>query len=727
MFLIGMRGAGKSYLGGLAAQVLERQFLDADEYFVEQVGVEIMAFVSQNGWPAFREKETELLQRLIETKPKGYIISLGGGIVETPTARQILKDYMQTAGPVIHIVREINEIRQYFGEIGENTSTRPSLGEPAAAVFQRRQPWFYECSTYDYVNYTGVPVAESQSRPGSGSKAEALRFFRFIAGVDSNRPNLEVPNRTSFLSLTVPDVTPLLNVLDHLLVGVDAIELRVDLLSPSGTAPDHPQVPPTAFVAHQLAALRHHTSLPIVYSVRTAGQGGSFPDQAVDEYFELVHLGIRAGCEFVDLEIDMPEQAVDDLITTKGCSHIIASWHDWSGKIKWNQHVMEEKFDKAARIGDVIKLVGTAVNEDDNTLLAMFRMQARKRSEKPFLAINMGAQGQLTRILNPVLTPITHPLLPSAAAPGQMSYAAVQQALHLLGHIPARQYYLFGHPISASLSPLIHNTGFKLMGLPHKYSLHETEEINTSVTKLLSDPNFGGASVTIPHKIAIMPYLTEVSADARTIGAVNTITVKKGADGSRILYGDNSDWRAIHLMVQRKLPPRVTLSDATGLVIGAGGTCRAAVYAIHKLGIQRIFLYNRTLENAKKVKDSFPKDFNIECVADLDKLPGPPPSVIISTVPGASLTLDASAEGLHLKPSLLSAGAGGVVVDMAYRPNVTALIQLAKNHEEALWNQVTGIEVLCEQAFVQFEGWTNRRAPANLMRAAAFAEYHKAS
>jgi pentafunctional AROM polypeptide len=96
-------------------------------------------------------------------------------------------------------------------------------------------------------------------------------------------------------------------------------------------------------------------------------------------------------------------------------------------------------------------------------------------------------------------------------------------------------------------------------------------------------------------------------------------------------------------------------------------------------------------------------------------------------VPGASLTLDASAEGLHLKPSLLSAGAGGVVVDMAYRPNVTALIQLAKNHEEALWNQVTGIEVLCEQAFVQFEGWTNRRAPANLMRAAAFAEYHKAS
>jgi hypothetical protein len=47
-------------------------------------------------------------------------------------------------------------------------------------------------------------------------------------------------------------------------------------------------------------------------------------------------------------------------------------------------------------------------------------------------------------VLNPVLTPITHPLLPSAAAPGQMSYAAVQQALHLLGQIPARQYYLFG-------------------------------------------------------------------------------------------------------------------------------------------------------------------------------------------------------------------------------------------------------------------------------------------
>jgi pentafunctional AROM polypeptide len=583
-------------------------------------------------------------------------------------------------------------------------------------VYQRRRPWYYECSSHDYLNYKGALVGNEAAGPGDGSRAEASRFFRLLAGLSNNSPELDVSHRTSFLALTLPDITPALSVLDDITVGVDAVELRVDLLSTTGSAPNHPTIPPMDFVALQLAALRHHVVLPVIFSVRTASQGGFFPDEAVDEYFEFVRLAIRAGCEFIDIEVGMPKDRVEEITKHKGPSQIIASWHDWSGAAKWNETTMAQKYQQCHAIGDIVKLVGTATEPEDNTLLSVFASQARKTSDKPLLAINMGQQGQMSRVLNPILTPVTHPALPSPSAPGQTTFAQIQQALHLLGRLPAKNYHLFGTPISASLSPTIHNTGFQALGLPHKYSLHETEEVDLSISRILADPHFGGASITIPHKLSIMPHLTTVSDDARAIGAVNTITVKHTEEGSRILYGDNSDWKAIKTMAFKQLPTNVRLTETTtGLVIGAGGTCRAAVYAIHKLGIKTIYLFNRTRENAEKVAKFFPKDFNIICVTSLDDLPAAKPTVIVSTVPGGSMTLEPSASGILLKPTLLNED-GGVAIEMAYRPKVSALIELAQHTES--WNHVFGVDILLEQAFVQFEGWTKRHAPRNVQIAA---------
>ena len=715
IFIIGMRGAGKTYLSTLAGSLLNRPVIDADDWFTEDVGIPISQYVAENGWPAFREKEREHLAQFIKDKPDGYVISLGGGVVETPACRDLLKAYLADCGVVVHVFREIDEIKRYLGAIGD-TTLRPSYGESPLDVYNRRRPWYYECSSHDYLNYRGALVGNEETGPGDNSRAEAARFFNLLAGVDSNLPDLNADHRTSFLALTLPDLTPALNLLDEITVGVDAVELRVDLLSTGGSAPSHPAVPPIDFVALQLAALRHHVTLPVIFSVRTEGQGGFFPDDAIDEYFDFLRLAVRAGCEFIDIEVGMPQDRVDEIVKHKGPSQIIASWHDWSGAAKWNETTMAQKYQQCSIIGDVVKLVGTATEPEDNTLLAVFAAQARKTSDKPLIAINMGQQGQMSRVLNPILTPVTHPALPTPSAPGQTSFAKVQQALHLLGRLPSKNYHLFGTPIAASLSPTIHNTGFEALGLPHKYTLHETEEVDLSISRILADPHFGGASVTIPHKLAIMPHLTTVSDHARAIGAVNTITVKHTEEGSRILYGDNSDWKAIKTLAFKQLPPHVRLTEnTTGLVIGAGGTCRAAVYAIHQLGVQTIYLYNRTRENAEKVAKFFPKDFNIVCVTSLDELPAAKPSVIVSTVPGGSMTLDEKASGILLKPTLLNE-AGGVAIEMAYRPKVSALIELAQATEN--WAHVFGVDILLEQAFVQFEGWTKRKAPRNLQIAA---------
>src|SRR5690606_28214839 len=128
--------------------------------------------------------------------------------------------------------------------------------------------------------------------------------------------------------------------------------------------------------------------------------------------------------------------------------------------------------------------------------------------------------GQLSRVLNTFLTPVTHPVLPVKAAPGQLSIPEIHQALHLLGLLPKKKFYLFGTPIQHSKSPAIHSQLYLQHGLPYEYHLHESDEIPVDIVR---SEDFGGASVTIPHKIAIMKYLDSVSPAAKQIGAVNTV------------------------------------------------------------------------------------------------------------------------------------------------------------------------------------------------------------
>ena len=110
-----MRGSGKTFIGELAANVLNWPFVDADIAFEQKYPIGVREYVHQHGWPAFRAAETEILQDLLAQHGEGHIISLGGGIVETPSAREVLKAYAQKA-PVVHIVRDAEEVVTYLEE-----------------------------------------------------------------------------------------------------------------------------------------------------------------------------------------------------------------------------------------------------------------------------------------------------------------------------------------------------------------------------------------------------------------------------------------------------------------------------------------------------------------------------------------------------------------------------------------------------------------------------------
>lgn len=711
VILIGMRGSGKTHVGNIASAALSRQFIDADTYFEAKHNIGLREFVSVNGWPAFRAAETELLKEIIQKAGTGHVISMGGGIVETPQARDVLKDYAKT-GPVVHVLRDIEEIVNYLGD----ETARPAYGEPITEVFKRREPWFIECANYDFVNH--ITVGD-----GEATNSEISRFFKHITGQPNLAENVAAGKRSYFVALTYPDVIPALRHMSDLTTGVDAVELRVDLLRAHNALG---AIPSQAYVTAQVAALRRATSLPIIFTVRTISQGGAFPDNSEKDAFELLALALRLGVEYIDVEISASERLITELAARKGFSQIIASWHDWSGKMKWNEDVVRSKYTLASRFGDIVKIVGKADTLQDNFVLHDFVAKANlQRGAKPIIAINMGVEGQMSRILNATLSPVTHPLLPSKAAPGQLSFAQIQKALNLLGQLPAKRYFLFGNPITHSMSPTLHNTGFEVLGLPHTYELLETASVGEEVKATLAAPDFGGASVTIPFKLDVIPLLDKLSPAAEAIGAVNTI-IPVIEEGNRILYGDNTDWIGIRESIRSRAPSIGALAAA--LVIGAGGTARAAIYALQSLGAQRIYLFNRTASKAQALVDAFP-DAPVKLIETLDVWPaeGPAPTVIVSTVPASATTTDGtSPEAVLLPLALFDATVNGVVVDMAYKPAETPLLTLAKSAAPK-WARVMGVEVLLEQGYVQFETWTGRRCPKHIVSKSVLEKYFAAA
>ncbi|KAL8925346.1 MAG: hypothetical protein Q9172_002277 [Xanthocarpia lactea] len=725
--IIGMRGAGKTTTGGLAASLLGWQFLDLDTHLEEITGQSIPAMIETSGWDGFRKQELAMLKKALHEKSTKHILACGGGVVEMPEARQILISFHQAGGLVILVQRDIEDIMSFL----QIDKTRPAYVENMRDVWLRRKPWYMECSNYQYYS------AKSNSEGTAESLKGLERFLNNVTGHGHTLDVIKAKEQSYFVSLTVPDVAAAAPILEEVVVGSEAVELRVDLLEDPQRKGKGPSVD---FVASQLAVLRCSTSLPIIFTVRTQSQGGKMPDNAHEDIQSLLQLAIRMGIEFLDLEIHLPEDILRSISESKRNSKIVASHHDPKGALSWSNGSWVPHYNKALLYGDIIKLVGLAKSQSSNFTLIQFRSWAVSAHPTiPVIAINMGIEGQLSRILNPFLTPVSHPALPFKAAPGQLSASEIRTALSLHGVIKPSNFYLFGKPIMQSKSPAMHNFLFRKTGLPHQYHLHETDDPTTLET-LIRHPDFGGASVTIPLKLPIMSLLDEVSPAAQTIGAVNTIVVDRSHTsstyaGNPYLVGYNTDYTGMRLILSNAGATIISPSSInkatekrSALVIGSGGTARAAIYTLHEMGYSPIFLLGRSRENIQLVKASFPEDYNISLITstqdavDAKEEKAPPIAVAIGTIP-ADKPVDTNVSTLLdiLLPEGAKSGGGGkrILLEMAYKPAVTPLMSRA---EKSGWSTVQGLEVLAGQGVGQFELWTGIRPLLRDARAVVFGE-----
>ncbi|KAI9734964.1 MAG: hypothetical protein M1834_002046 [Cirrosporium novae-zelandiae] len=418
-------------------------------------------------------------------------------------------------------------------------------------------------------------------------RRDLARFLGFVLGQTSHHEDLIRKERTSFISTTFPDVRTALSDLDILSVGADAVEIRVDLLKEPHRDGTYSSMPSLQYVGEQVMLLRQRTELPIIYTTRCTRENGLFPMEDPTIFYEYLRRAIKWGVEYIDVELWLPEDIRRRLSEEKAHTKIISAFHDFTGEWKWPSAESLKYFKEGAKYGDIVKMIAMISTMDENYQLEYFRSTIKNQfpNGPPLAAVNMGQVGQLSRALNTVFTPITHPLLPIIAAPGQLSAAEINGALHIMGQLQKREIYAIGPPHSMPHS-LFFEKCFNELGLPHHFS-----SVNRGpkgcVENFLLHPNFGGAYLfpPLPTSSLSIPALSD---SARAIGLIDTITVSDNPVQPSFM-GDNASWKGIRATLTRDFVPSAYRARP-GLILSSSEPDAAAViYALRSLHVSPIY------------------------------------------------------------------------------------------------------------------------------------------
>lgn len=263
---------------------------------------------------------------------------------------------------------------------------------------------------------------------------------------------------------------------------------------------------------------------------------------------------------------------------------------------------------------------------------------------------------------------------------------------------------ILGWPVGHSLSPLMHNAAFAALTLDYIYvplPVHP-DHLKQAVEGLKSI-GFVGANVTIPHKVAIMPYLDKLDQSAQLAGAVNTIVVKQGK-----CIGYNTDAQGFILSLTGK---NVTIKDKTAVIMGAGGAARAVVCGLLEQGIKKIIIGTRSAAKAEEFIKNFPAQSNLQGCnwgEQIFKAAITQCDILINCTP---IGMEAN-DQISLPIDWKDVPKNAVICDLIYNPPLTQFLADAQNRGHLIIN---GAGMLIEQGALAFELWTGENAPRHIM------------
>ena len=265
---------------------------------------------------------------------------------------------------------------------------------------------------------------------------------------------------------------------------------------------------------------------------------------------------------------------------------------------------------------------------------------------------------------------------------------------------------LIGHPLGHSLSPLMHNRTLAHMGLNGIYLPMEITPLRLGEAVLgLRALNFTGVNVTIPYKQAVIPYLDELSPEARACQAVNLIHHAEGR-----LIGYNTDGQGFMASLREEGIDRI---DRV-IIIGAGGAARAVVYELAQAGTGRVDILDLLPERAAALAEFVNQATPGTAVGHLMDQ-----AVFAELCPAADLVVNCSPVGMHpgidRSPvdSLAELNHNAVVYDLVYNPPVTRFLNLARDRDI---HTINGAAMLVHQGALTLRILTGRQPPMAFMK-----------
>ncbi|EOA82765.1 hypothetical protein ACJQWK_04608 [Exserohilum turcicum] len=761
--LLGMPGTGKSTLAVIASMACRRRVVDTEDVFQETTGFSTAKYRKQFGAANYNLRVEELLRNILHEHDHGAIIVCNALSLER-NAQSLIQDFGSTHA-VVHVLRDLSSVHSYLG--GPDLQRLKDMLTLTAPMLRR-------CSNYEFYNVSEAKVASpdtSADQPVAPAfltlKRAQRTFLKFLSiittphdpdgSVGTPIPPLEPGYPLSdvapeFREYTCAVQVPLQDILadnadiQHLEVGSDAFEIVLDLQQhgPVSGLMDH--------VSACISKVRRSAVVPIIYHVVPA----STTDSIRKLYLEHVRHGLRLAPEYASVDLSLDAATLGDVMASRGTTKMIGHVH---ADTPWDDNFWVVQYELAVRLGcSAVRFTRPAHSIDDDVLVRSFssRMAAHE-ARVPLICYNTGPAGRRSVCFNKYLTPVAPPSVGETTNHGdefRVTARQVTQALYSSFTLDPMQMYIIGKSVGYSVSPAMHNVAYRACGMPHEFIRIQSPSLN-SLKELVRQPNFGGSIVIQPFKMEVIALVDSLSQHARAIGAINTVIPvrRRHSDGSvpselelfqernqsgpiQALYGDNTEWIGIRSCVRRGLSPANAVRPSScGLIVGAGGMARAAVYALLQMGLRKIVIFNRSYERAESLIAHFSRlvsssekatassvtprnlpDFKI-LRSRQDAWPASlrQPTIIISCIPTDSIDGGPAAQ-FTLPEQWMESRTGGIVMETAYKTLSTPLMRQVRAARNKLWTYMDGLDFIPEQAFAQFELFTGKRAPRRVMR-----------
>jgi 3-dehydroquinate dehydratase/shikimate dehydrogenase len=495
-----------------------------------------------------------------------------------------------------------------------------------------------------------------------------------------------LPEKLVCVPITETSFENFMRAVEEAATVADAVELRIDYLS---------EVDALRAI-NFLSDSKTEIQTPLILTRRPLEQGG----QRDLSFSERVNFwrGYEswAAIAYADLEFDLVEH-LSKIDLPIPWEKVICSWHNFTE----TPHDLIARYELMASTPAAVVKIATKANSIGDCL-RLFELIEHAKGKKPVIALAMGLPGLMTRVLSLSRGAM---LTFGSLRRGAESAAGQPTATELKDLYRATELSrdsmilgIIGNPVGHSRSPLMHNAALNVLNRDGVYLPFEVVDIDSFVhdfvhpkTKKL-DWKLRGLSVTIPHKLAIIPHLDFIDTTAKAIGAVNTLVV----EGDQ-LHGYNTDAPG----AMKPLDELLDVKSARVAVIGAGGSARAICYGLAERGAD-VTIYARDLKKAQPLAEEFKTR-----IASLESFRG-----------GVDVVINCTPIGMHGHSegqSPINADSlknVKLVYDLIYTPEETALLRNAK---QAGCQTLGGLAMLVGQAREQFRLWTGLEAPVDVM------------